>query len=348
MQAFTEAELQVLIALAELSDPIETPNNIHYSFHPRTLAAAQVYFRGSLTRWAEAYARLMARGLLAARPDAEAGYALTEDGLREARRMRLERPPIYYWYCDFYHQTAASPANAAFCERVYGRDLCQQGFMDMEQLHKLIEVSAIGPGDRVLDLGCGAGQIAEYISDCTGALVWGMDYIGEAIQLARARTTAKRDRLDFRTGNLDHLDRLGYPPAFFDVLVASDTLYMPNELESTLRQMRDLLAPGGRMAIYYSFDLWDRLQDAPEGLLPENTPLGRALVALALSYQTWDFTQADYRHALLKREVTTELKDAFAAEGNMFLYETRMGEAEGVKAAVEQGIHARYLYLVRC
>ena len=52
----------------------------------------------------------------------------------------------------------------------------------------LIQASGMGPSSRVLDLGCGNGMIAEYLSDQSGAHVTGIDFIPKAIQDARART----------------------------------------------------------------------------------------------------------------------------------------------------------------
>ena len=330
-----EAEIQLLIALAELADPIETPNNIGYTFFPQSLEEAGTYFRRFRQPWQDAQSSLSARGLITAAP-----LQLTDAGLAVARSLRLARPPIYYWYRDFYLRTAHSPANAEFCQRVYGRDLCQQGFMDMQQLDLAVQQTAIGPGCRVLDLGCGAGQIAEYISDQTGARVWGLDYIPEAIELAQARTASKRARLAFRVGSLDRLD---YPPASFDVLLAFDTLYMPVNLLDTLRQMRALLAPGGRMAALYSNDypgLSGQVLDASCG------PLGAALRELGLPYTAVDLTAADARHALVKQAVVEDLRPAFAAEGQDFLSDLRAAEAQGVLGAVAAGFHTRYLYRI--
>ena len=83
-----------------------------------------------------------------------------------------------------------------------------------------------------------------------------------------------------------------------------------------------------------------------ENLPPERTDLGVALREVGFAFTTWDLTAADYRHAQLKQAVLAELEPAFTAEGTLFLYESRLGEARGVMAAVEAGAHARYLY--RC
>jgi hypothetical protein len=39
-----------------------------------------------------------------------------------------------------------------------------------------------------------------------------------------------------------------------------------------------------------------------------------------------------------------ELKPLFEAAGNLFLYENRIRETEGVRQAIDDGMHARYLY----
>jgi ubiquinone/menaquinone biosynthesis C-methylase UbiE len=340
METLTEAEIQVLIAVIELQRPIETPNNSHYTFYPKNLVEARTYFLKSLLDWEDAYPGLCEKGLLAR---TTGDYTLTEAGECEAARLRRDRPPIYYWYTDFYIVTQNSPANDLLCEHLFGKNLNQQGFMDMEQLAKLLEVTRIGPGSRVLDLGCGSGQISEYISGISGAFVSGMDYIAAAILQAQQRTRTKSDRLEFKLGNLDHLE---YPPASFDTILAIDTLYMPNDLVDTLKQMKTILAPGGQMAIYYSYATWEDPQHLKEHLLPEHTPVAEALTQVGLSFKTWDFTQADYQHAVLKKKVAEKLRSAFEAEGNLFLYEMRMGEANGVSGAILSGNAVRYLYHV--
>ncbi len=60
----TEAERQVLIAYIELVEPIETPNNTHYSTHPATLDEASTYFLGFREGWDDAYDSLNDQGLL--------------------------------------------------------------------------------------------------------------------------------------------------------------------------------------------------------------------------------------------------------------------------------------------
>jgi cyclopropane fatty-acyl-phospholipid synthase-like methyltransferase len=68
-------------------------------------------------------------------------------------------------YERFYPAAHASPAHAKFCERVYGRNLCQDGQTDMATLDTLLTGLDLKPDDHVLDLGCGTGGIAAYCAE---------------------------------------------------------------------------------------------------------------------------------------------------------------------------------------
>jgi cyclopropane fatty-acyl-phospholipid synthase-like methyltransferase len=102
------------------------------------------------------------------------------------------------FYTAFYAAVGHSPAHHVFCERLFGMDLCQHGFADLEQLHLLVEATGLGLHQRALDLGCGSGMISEYLSDRSGAHITGLDYIPEAIRQAQLRAAAKPERLAHR------------------------------------------------------------------------------------------------------------------------------------------------------
>jgi cyclopropane fatty-acyl-phospholipid synthase-like methyltransferase len=63
---------------------------------------------------------------------------------------------MWDFYNNFCRATETSQAHKQFCTRVFGLDLCQHGFADVNQLDALIAAAQLGPGQRVLDLGCGA------------------------------------------------------------------------------------------------------------------------------------------------------------------------------------------------
>jgi 2-polyprenyl-3-methyl-5-hydroxy-6-metoxy-1,4-benzoquinol methylase len=341
MNSFDEAEIQALIAHLELADPKETPNNNHYTFYPKNLAEATSYFRTFRTDLTAACASLAARGLMTA---VRTGYELTPTGKTAAQLLRDARPPIWYFYKEYYSEAPHSPAFARFCEALYGKHLHQSNFSDMAQLDKLLEVAQLGPGSRVLDLGCGVGMIAEYISDVTGAHVTGIDYMPEAIAEAQARTAAKRDRLHFATGNLD--DLVAAPPPF-DALVSIDTLYMPKDLDATLAQMYSLLAPDGQMLIYWMEMVWDPAASRSV-LEADHTTLAKALQRAGLPYRTWDFSAATYALMQRKHQLAQAMAADFAAEGRPFLFEHLVAESESNPAPFDpaRANLSRYLYQV--
>ncbi|MBZ0301860.1 MAG: methyltransferase domain-containing protein [Anaerolineae bacterium] len=251
------------------------------------------------------------------------------------------------FYEQFYAVVATSPVHAEFCERVFGRNLSQHGFSDMAQLEALLHVTGLGPGMQALDLGCGSGMVAEYLSDCTGAHITGLDYIDLAIQQAQARTAAKADHLQFFTADLNALD---LPPRTYDVILSIDTLYFSADLTGTIGQLVQALRPGGQMAIFYAHgrEPWVPLDEfQADTLAPDRTPLGAALCANGLAFQALDFTAEEYRLARLRQEVLAELRPRFEAEGLMFIYDNRSGDAQGIRQAIEDGLHRRYLYHVR-
>lgn len=254
--------------------------------------------------------------------------------------------PMFDFYTRFYAAVAASAANAEYCTRVYGRNLCQHGFADLPHLDDLIQVSGITADSHVLDLGCGNGMIAEYISDQTGAHVTGIDMIAQAIEDAQARTQDKRKRLAFLVMDMASLE---LPSASFDVVIAIDTLYF-GDIDATLQSVLPLLRSGGRLAAFFDQSCPPNtlLEDYPrEQTLPDGTDLAQALQRLGLPYRTWDYTAQMLAHVRRRRPVLEMLGPQFAAEGNQFLYDSHLGETNGIERAYTNDVGRRHLYLAR-
>jgi cyclopropane fatty-acyl-phospholipid synthase-like methyltransferase len=265
---------------------------------------------------------------------------------RDRRSNRIGEDNMQAFYEDFYSRVASSLAHADFCERVFGKNLCQHGFADMAQLDMLLKVMQLETGQHALDLGCGNGMISEYLSDCTGAHVMGLDYIPQAVELARERTRDKSNRLQFVVGNINALD---LPPASFDAIISIDSLYFSEDYTRTVGDLLRLLKPGGQMGILFAHgpEPWTpREEFDAESIAPDRTPLGVALKAHNLPFRTWDFTADDERLAHLRQQVLAELHPRFEAEGIGFIYENRMGDAQGISQVIAEGLHKRYLYHV--
>ena len=274
----------------------------------------------------------------------DAALQLTEAGRPLARAYHAERPNHdWYYFRKFYAAADASAAHSELCERAYGRDLCQEGMVDMEALDDLLDRLDLKPGDTLLDLGCGAGGIAEYISDWTGARVTGIDISTSAIEVAQARTAAKRDRLDFVIGDLNALD---LKPNSFDAAIAVDALYWVADLDRTLDDILASLRPGGKLAVH---TLHGREADEPlEAMEAQASPIAKALDRRGLSYEVSEHTANIAAFWQRNYKAAVDLRDSFMAEGNVWIADSLIREAEEeFLPAFEAGLMARYLFHVR-
>ncbi|MCE5344175.1 MAG: class I SAM-dependent methyltransferase [Eubacteriales bacterium] len=252
--------------------------------------------------------------------------------------------PDVAWYNRFYIAVEQSPAYAVYCEQVFGCNLAQQGFSDTAQLELMLNEINVKSGERMLDVGCGNGRMLEYLCDRTGAQGEGFDASAVAIAQAQKRTVPKAERLLFVTGLLDEQV---YPAASFDVVIAVDSLYFSLNLPQTLRKLCWWLKPGGRLAVFYSPFRFSSEEPA-SGLEADDTLPARSLQAMGVPYRYIDCT--DSHIALMKRKRITAaaLRERFAAEGNLNLYENAYTEAVDVGLSPEtfRAFSRRYLYLV--
>ena len=303
VEPLQEDEIQALIALIELSDPIETQNNNFYNFFPGSLPAAQTYFRRFSLDLSSALETLAHKGLVCREKDS---CLLTPAGQNTARAIRNARPPIWYWYKDFYAAVEKSKAYSLYCQRVFGKDLGQHGFSDMQQIEQMLALLKPRKTSHLLDVGCGNGKVAEFISDLSGAQVTGIDYIPEAIEQAARRTAKKKSRLHFILCHIDNLEQLAET---FDFILSIDSVFFGQDLSTTLAKLKTRLAPGGQMAIFCDEDLSTGAADN------------------RLVYDCHDLSEAHLAHLQLKHAVASELKLAFEAEGNTFIWENLVQES---------------------
>ena len=109
-----------------------------------------------------------------------------------------------------------------------------------EGRQRALELLAVRPGERVLDLACGPGNLSRRLSAVGGRVV-GVDVAEGMLALAHADVPeAVFARMD--------LGRLGLAARTFDAALCGHGLQFLADLAGTLREARRILRPGGRLA----------------------------------------------------------------------------------------------------
>ncbi len=107
----------------------------------------------------------------------------------------------------------------------------------------------LAPGERVLDLGSGAGTDSLVASQMVGSQgsVTGIDMTPEMLEKARASAaTMGADNVTFVEGEVE---RLPFSDASFDVVISNGVIDLVPDKDAVFGELFRVLAPGGRLQI---------------------------------------------------------------------------------------------------
>lgn len=134
---------------------------------------------------------------------------------------------------------------------------------------RVLERLAAGPGDRVLDLGCGPGVLALPLAEAVGAggLVLGVDLAAGMLALLRAAAPPQ-----VAVARMD-MEALGVEDGAFDAVAAGHSLQFCPDLDRALAEVARAVHPGGRFAASLprggaSGPAWEILDEVFERRLP--------------------------------------------------------------------------------
>jgi SAM-dependent methyltransferase len=111
-------------------------------------------------------------------------------------------------------------------------------------LEQYLETAFPEHGERALDLGCGSGRHSIMLADRYREVL-SVDISEPMLRIARVR----RARPNITYEQRDLRDVRAYADGQFNLVFSVNTLHHVPDLEAALRQIRDLVAPGGRVVL---------------------------------------------------------------------------------------------------
>ncbi|MFI2241705.1 class I SAM-dependent methyltransferase [Streptomyces chrestomyceticus] len=170
---------------------------------------------------------------------------------------------------------------------------------------RLVGHAAVLPGDRLLDVGCGTGAVLVPAAEATGST-------GSAIGVDLSSGMVERSREALREAGLTHAhavvadaetidwdagEHAVPPPAngSLDAVFAGISLFFFPHPHRAVARYRELLSPGGRLAISW----WGRPDPRWDPVFAASAPYGRGGSSHALPEDS-PFRSVDALHTLLK------------------------------------------------
>jgi ubiquinone/menaquinone biosynthesis C-methylase UbiE len=104
----------------------------------------------------------------------------------------------------------------------------------------LVEAVVAAQPTRILEVGCGWGELAEWVGRATGAEVVAVDLSPRMVELARERG------VEAQVGDVQALP---FGDGEFDVAIAAWMLYHVPDLDRGIAELARVLRPGGRLVV---------------------------------------------------------------------------------------------------
>ncbi len=123
-----------------------------------------------------------------------------------------------------------------------------------------IKLANVQKGDRVLDVGCGRGEIVFQTANL-GGVCTGIDFSKDAIEIAQSIRNEHSEEIKNRTNFICcNAERMSFPDNTFDKIFLLDVVehVSKDELLNILAEIRRILKKDGRLIIHSTPNIWSR------------------------------------------------------------------------------------------
>ncbi len=104
-------------------------------------------------------------------------------------------------------------------------------------------------GDRVLDIGCGRGRVANHVASITGAHITGINVDPDQLEAAKRYSagTGMDAQLDFRIGDVNEIP-YPFPENHFDAIYQIQVFSLSKDLLKLFKDLYRIMKPGAKLS----------------------------------------------------------------------------------------------------
>lgn len=136
---------------------------------------------------------------------------------------------------------------------------------------RLVELTSLNPGERVLDVGCGRGAVLFPAAERVGATGQAIGIDLAAGMVSRTADEARRRGLSQVDVRIDDAESPDVPLGWFHAVFAGFVLFFMPDLRAVLERYRHMLYPGGSLAVSWfggDDERWHPVFEAAWSYLP--------------------------------------------------------------------------------
>ena len=175
--------------------------------------------------------------------------------------METQPGPTAQYFNGWYADMARSPVKDEIAQRHLGLPpyLLSTSLLGWEGIAEVIAALRLPAGGVLVDLACGRGGYGLEIAARTGARLIGVDFSAEAVRQAGEQARRLDRAAQFRVGDLA---ATGLGTGSADAVLCVDAIQFADPPDAAYRELRRVLAPGGRAVL----TCWEPLEAGDERL----------------------------------------------------------------------------------